>query len=139
MSGINFARRVFLWAGIYGFLVLLPMFFLEERIGRDFPPPTNRPEQYYALLGVALAWQLAFLVIAKDPVRYRPLMLPAVAEKWLAGGAALRLLATHRIDAMAAAPFLVDLAIGVLFAVSYARTPARPPAPGAPSPRREAT
>ncbi|MCK6460150.1 MAG: hypothetical protein L6Q95_09685 [Planctomycetes bacterium] len=102
---MNFARRVFFWSGIYGILVLLPMYFLEARLGRDFPPPTSRPEQYYALLGVALAWQLAFLVIARDPARYRPLMLPAVAEKWLAGGAALWLLATGRIDATAGAPF----------------------------------
>ncbi|HEX5138646.1 MAG TPA: hypothetical protein VFY93_16865, partial [Planctomycetota bacterium] len=109
---MNFARRVFFWSGVYGVVALVPLYFLEARIGRDFPPAISRPEQYYALLGVALAWQIAFLVIARDPVRYRPLMLPAVAEKWLASGAALWLLATHRIDAVAAGPFFVDLALG---------------------------
>lgn len=84
---MSLARRVFFWSGVYGILVLFPMYFLEDRIGRDFPPATNHPEQYYAFLGVALAWQFAFLVIAKDPLRYRPLMVPAIAEKFLSAGA----------------------------------------------------
>jgi len=119
---MRFARRVFFWSGVYGVIVLLPMFFLEERIGRDLPPPTNHPEQYYAFLGVALAWQLAFLVIARDPVRYRPLMLPAIAEKWLAAGAVVWLFSIQRINAMTLAPFLVDVVLGALFLVSYVRT-----------------
>jgi len=123
---MTFAKRVFFWSGVYGVIVLLPMFFLEQRMGRDFPPPTNRPEQYYAFLGVALAWQLAFLVIARDPVRYRPLMLPAVAEKWLAAGAAVWLFAVHRINAVTLAPFLVDVVLGALFVVSFLRTAASP-------------
>jgi hypothetical protein len=38
-----FARRVFLIAGIYGLLVLLPLSFMEGRIGRDQPPPITHP------------------------------------------------------------------------------------------------
>jgi hypothetical protein len=58
-SGIDmiFAKRVFYWSGIYGILVLLPMFFLEHQLGIYFPPATNHPEQYYAFIGVALVWQ----------------------------------------------------------------------------------
>jgi hypothetical protein len=36
---MKFARRIFLIAGVYGLVVLLPMYFLEEKNGRDFPPP----------------------------------------------------------------------------------------------------
>ena len=57
------------------------MYFLEGRIGRDTPPPITHPEFFYGFLGVAVAWQAAFLVIARDPVRFRPLMVPAVLEK----------------------------------------------------------
>jgi hypothetical protein len=117
-----FAKRVFFWSGVYGIAVLLPMFFLEEKLGRDFPPPTNHPEQYYGFLGVALAWQLAFLVIARDPVRHRPIMLPAIAEKFLVGGAALWLVAAGRLAGITAAPLLVDLVLGCLFVVAYLRT-----------------
>jgi hypothetical protein len=95
------------------------MYFLEEKIGRDFPPATNHPEQYYAFIGVALAWQLAFLVIARDPLRYRPLMIPAIAEKLLVAGSAILLFMTQRIDSTLLAPFLVDLVLGGLFIVSY--------------------
>ena len=49
-----FARRTFLVAGIYGLVVLLPMYFLEGRIGRDTPPPITHPEFFYGFLGVAI-------------------------------------------------------------------------------------
>ena len=122
MRSSQFAKRVFFGAGVYGILVLLPMYFLEDRIGRAFPPPTAHPEQYYGFVGVALAWQLAFLVIARDPLRYRPLMLAATAEKLLPAGAVLWLLAAGRSSFAVAAPFFVDLGLGALFWVSYRRS-----------------
>lgn len=120
-----FAKRVFFWSGIYGIFVLLPMFFLEHKLGVDFPPATNHPEQYYAFVGVGLAWQFAFLQIASDVRRYRPLMLPAMAEKFLAAGAAIWLFALSRIDILTLAPFLVDLVLGFLFVASYIRSSER--------------
>ena len=119
---MNFARRVFFWSAVYGIIVLLPMYFLEAKLGRDYPPATNHPEQYYGFIGVALAWQFAFLLIARDVRRYRPFMLPAIAEKFLAGGAAVWLLAAGRIGIEIAGPFAVDLLIGALFIMSYIRT-----------------
>ena len=38
-----FARRTFLIAGIYGLLGLLPLYFMEGRIGREQPPPSTIP------------------------------------------------------------------------------------------------
>ncbi|HSD47804.1 MAG TPA: hypothetical protein VLB87_14345, partial [Pyrinomonadaceae bacterium] len=78
---MRFARIVFLVAGIYGLIVLLPMYFMEERTGLDYPPPITHPEYYYGFIGVAVAWQLVFLVISRDPVRYRALMIPSIVEK----------------------------------------------------------
>ena len=116
---MTFAKRVFFWSGVYGIVALLPMYFLEEKLGRDFPPPTNHPEQYYAFIGVALAWQLAFLLIARDPRRYQPLMIPAIAEKLLSAGAVALLFMAHRVTGATLAPFLVDLVLGGLFIASY--------------------
>jgi len=65
------ARIVFRVAGVYGFLALLPQYFMEQQIGRDYPPPITHPETFYGFIGIALAWQAAFLVIARDPVRFR--------------------------------------------------------------------
>jgi hypothetical protein len=117
-----FASRVFRWSAIYGLLALLPLYFLEHTLGQYSPPAFNRPEQFYGFLGVALAWQFAFLLIAKDVQRYRLFMLPAAAEKFLSSGAALVLYANGRITAVTVAPSAVDLVLGCLFLVAYFAT-----------------
>lgn len=42
----RFARRVFTAAAVYGILVLTPQYFMEARIGRDYPPAITHPEQF---------------------------------------------------------------------------------------------
>lgn len=119
---VSFARRIFRVAAIYGVLVLLPQYFLEERIGRDTPPPITHPEYFYGFIGVALAWQLVFFVIARDPLRYRPLMGPAVVEKGSFGFAAIALFLSGRLSAQMLGAGLIDLVLGTLFVVAYVRT-----------------
>jgi hypothetical protein len=114
-----FARWVFRVAGIYGLAVLLPQFFLEERLGRDSPPPLTHPEFFYGFLGVAVAWQVAFLLIAQDPARYRLLMLPAVLEKFSFGIAAAVLFGLGRTTPAVLGFGAVDLILGVLFLAAY--------------------
>jgi hypothetical protein len=36
-------------------MTLLPLYFLEENQGTDFPPPLAHPEHFYGFIGVALA------------------------------------------------------------------------------------
>src|SRR5262249_1624463 len=74
-GAMKFARYVFLIAGVYGLLIIAPQYFLEERVGTDYPPAVTHPEYFYGFVGVTLAWQVLYLVIASDPVRYRPVML----------------------------------------------------------------
>jgi hypothetical protein len=92
----RFARRVFTWAGIYGLVALLPMYVLEPWFGEQFPPPLTHPEFFYGFLGIAAAWQIAFLVIGSDPARFRPMMVPAVLEKLGYGIAVLVLVVQGR-------------------------------------------
>jgi hypothetical protein len=120
---MQLAKWVFLVAGVYGLLVLLPQFFFEERVGRDYPPPITHPEFFYGFFGVAAAWQVAFLIIARDPVRYRPLMIPSVLEKLAFGVATAILFLGERVSAAVLAFGLIDLALAVLFLVAFARTP----------------
>jgi hypothetical protein len=122
---MNFARRVFQVAAIYGLAVLVPQYFLEGRTGRDFPPPITHPEYYYGFVGVAVAWQLAFLVIARDPVRYRPLMPVAVVEKAAFGVPAIILYALGRLSAQMLGAGLIDLTLGTFFIAAYRRTAER--------------
>jgi hypothetical protein len=119
---MRFARRVFFAAAIYGFLVLVPQYFLEARTGRDFPPAITHPEYYYGFVGVAVAWQFVFLLISRDPIRYRPIMIAAVAEKVSFGLPAIALYALGRLHAQMLAAGLLDLILGVLFVLAYTRT-----------------
>lgn len=119
MTRRTFASRVFLFAGLYGLLALLPQYFLEERLNRDFPPPITHPEYFYGFIGVAVAWQLAFLTIARDVVRFRPLMLPAIVEKASFGLAVVSLYAGGRASGAVLAAGLVDLVLGCLFAAAF--------------------
>ena len=118
---MHFARWVFAIAGVYGLLILPPHYFFEEGIGRAHPPPITHPEFFYGFLGVALAWQVAFLVIALDPPRYRLMMLPAMIEKFSFAAAAIALFAIGRLyDGMLVAG-LIDLMLGVLFVAAFWR------------------
>jgi len=62
------ARWIFLIAGLYGVLVLVPGFFLEAQFRTSEPPAVTHAEFYYGFYGSALVWQLAFFVIASDPL-----------------------------------------------------------------------
>jgi len=115
---MTFARRTFRIAGIYGLLALVPMYVLEGRIGRDIPPPITHPEYFYGFIGVAVAWQFVFLFIARDTVRFRPMMIPAMLEKATFGLAAVALWLDGRLTALTLAFGLIDLTLGALFVVA---------------------
>ena len=118
----RFARRVYTIAGIYGLIVMFPQYFLEGRIGRDNPPPITHPEYFYGFIGIVLVWQLAFLVIARDPARFRALMPVTVLEKLVFAVPVLLLWAQGRV-APSVLPFAgLDLLLGALFLASYVRT-----------------
>ena len=118
----RFARLVFRIAGIYGIVVLLPQYLLETGVGPAGGAPLQRPEHFYGFVGVALAWQLAFLVISRDVRRYRALMLPAVVEKLSFGVPVLLLVAAGRVGADVLVFGCIDLVLSVLFALAYRAT-----------------
>lgn len=124
---MTFAKRVFFWAGVYGILALAPLYFLEGRIARNFPPPVAHPEYFYGFVGVALAWQVLFLILSREPVRYRMMMLPAILEKLAFGFAVWVLFLQGRLAPLTLGPASVDLLLAVLFAAAYLRTPKASP------------
>ena len=117
-----FAKRLYLIAGIYGLIVLVPQFFIETKTGQDFPPAITHPEFYYGFVGVAVAWQVLFLILAKDPPRYRPMMIPATLEKVVFGLAVVALYLQHRVSTFLLCFGTVDLILGALFVTAYAET-----------------
>jgi hypothetical protein len=116
---MRFARWVFLLAGIYGIAVILPQYFLEARIGRDYPPAITHPEYFYGFVGVGLAWQVTFLIIAADPGRFRPIMIGGILEK-ISFGFAGHFLAHHGLAPATIGWFSAfDLLLGALFAIAF--------------------
>jgi hypothetical protein len=119
---VKFAKIVFWIASIWGFLVLTPLFFMFDVIGRQDPPLITHPGFYYGFVTAALAWQVAFLVIARDPVRFRLMMIPAVLEKF---GYVISLTTLYLQSRLHGSDLVfggADLLLGVLFVVAFFKT-----------------
>jgi hypothetical protein len=128
---MKFAKIMFRVAAIWGVLVITPLYFMFDLIGRQDPPPITHPAFFYGFVGLALAWQIAFFYISTDPVRYRPLMIPSIFEKFSYGAAVVILVLqarTSRSDLLFAG---TDLLLGVLFVIAYIKTPSRAEIPEA--------
>ena len=121
---MNFAKRVFLIAGVYGLINLLPQYFMEAKLGRDYPPPVTHPELFYGFISVAVAWQVLFLIIARDPSRYRLVMVPSILEKVGFGVATVVLYLLGRIALVVFMFGIIDLVLAALFFEAFRRTPA---------------
>jgi hypothetical protein len=119
---MRFAKIVFIAAGVWGIAVLTPLYFLLDVTGRQYAPPTSYPQFFYGFLSVAMAWQIAFIVIGSSPERFRPLMIPSIVEKFGHVVTVAVLYGQARIsdaDGTAAVP---DLLLGVLFIAAFAKT-----------------
>jgi hypothetical protein len=122
---MKFAKIVFWIAAIWGILIITPLYFLYDTIGRQDPPPVTHPGFYYGFVGCALAWQFAFVVIARDPVRFRTMMIPAVFEKFSFAVSQTVLFMQHRLHPSDFFLGGIDALFGVLFLVAFFRTPAK--------------
>ena len=118
---MRFAKVVFLVAGVWGVLLLTPLYFIFDMIGAQDPPAITHPAFYYGFVGLGLAWQFVFFIIARDPRRFRPIMLPSIAEKVAYGGAVVVLYLQGRMHGQDLAFGVIDLLFAALFAVSYVR------------------
>jgi len=119
---MKFAKTLFLIAGIWGVLTLTPLYFIYDLIGQKDPPPVTHPGFYYGFAGVALAWQFAFFVIAKDPVRFRVMMIPAVLEKLGFGVPTVVLFVQKRMLAGDLGLGCIDLLFAALFLAAFRAT-----------------
>jgi hypothetical protein len=120
---MKLARSVFLIAGVWGIAVLAPFYLRFDVIGREAPPAITHPEFYYGFLSLAFAWQIAFLVIAADPIRFRVMMPVAILEKVGYVGSIAVLYTQRRVvwgDFTLGA--IADFVLGALFLVAFLST-----------------
>jgi len=117
-------RWIFLIAGIYGVLALIPVIFAEL-----YGPPVQAPEFYYGFAFLALVFQFIFLAIARDPARLRVLIPICILEKLAFFGPAIVLYATGRLQM--GGPFiggLIDGVLMLLFTFAWFKSRAEAPA-----------
>lgn len=120
---MKFAKVVFWIAGIWGLVVLTPLYFMFDAIGIKAPPAITHPQFYFGFVGVALVWQIVFIMIAREPVRFRPLMMVAVLEKLSYIVVVLVLHFQHRLDAGQMFFCGTDTVLCLLFVAAYVKTP----------------
>jgi hypothetical protein len=116
-------KAIFLIAGVYGVVLVTPLYFMEQRIGEDYPPPITHPEYFYGFVGTVLAWQLMYLLIGTDPIRYRRCMLLAVAAKASFAAAAAVLFSLARIPSIMFALAMIDAVLAMFFMLAWFQTP----------------
>jgi len=111
---MKFAKIVFWFAGISGLVAAISLYFQPG------------PYLYYGLIAGVLAWQVVFFLIAWDPQRYRPMMIPAMLEKliWVVTLGYLHLRGQVTASQLASGVIPHGL-LGVLFVIAYLRTPKR--------------
>src|SRR5512143_1523676 len=74
-SRMRLARWIFLLAGTFGLLSTIPLAFAEKVM------EVKQPEFYYGFVFLNICWQLLYLFLSSNPVRYRPMMVPAFLAK----------------------------------------------------------
>jgi len=119
---MRFAKYVFRSAGIWGVAIVTPLFFLYDTVGRQYPPPVTHPDFYYGFASVTLAWQVAFLLIATDPMRFRPIMLAAILEKFGYLATLSTLYIQGRVQFGQLAVVSPDAILGMLFIAAFIKT-----------------
>jgi hypothetical protein len=121
-AAMRFAKITFRIAAIWGVLIITPLYFMFELIGRQDPPPITHPAFFYGFVGVTLAWQIAFFFIASDPVRYRALMIPSMFEKFSYCAAVVTLVLQARTRSSDLLFAGTDFLLGALFVMAYLKT-----------------
>jgi hypothetical protein len=120
---MKFAKRVYLIAGIWGVFILGLNFFNERGVALNDPPALNHPEFFYGFNAIGLAWQVLFLLLSRDPVRFRPLMPASWLEKFGYLIAVAVLYALGRVSTFVVLFSMTDLLLGILFVLAFFKTP----------------
>lgn len=119
---MKFVRWLFNIAGVYGLISVAPLYFMEQTIDRQDPPPITHPMFFYGFVGVTLTWQFLFFVIARQPTQLRPVIPFAALEKLSFGTGAMVLYSQGRLDHNDLWFGGIDLTLAVLFLLAWWRS-----------------
>ena len=110
---MKLAKWIFLIAGILGLLSTVPLAFAEKVMA------VKQPEFYYGFVFLNICWQILYVFISSDPVRYRPMMIPAFLAKSSGTVALTWLYLLGRVPSHWIAIGAVDGVFAVLFLVAF--------------------
>ena len=110
---MKLAKWIFLIAGILGLLSTVPLAFAEKVMA------VKQPEFYYGFVFLNICWQILYVFISSDPVRYRPMMIPAFLAKSSGTVALTWLYLLGRVPSHWIAIGTVDGVFAVLFLVAF--------------------
>ena len=113
---MKFVKYLYLLAGISGLLILLPLYFADTS-------GISRLEFYYGFIGVAAAFQVLFIIISRDPIRFRTAMIPCILEKFGFAIPTFVLYSQNQIETNMFYGGIMDLILGILFIIAYFVTP----------------
>jgi hypothetical protein len=117
-------RWLFWAAGIYGVLVVAPLFAGDGRFSEDYPPAVTHPEFYYGFAVTVLGFQLLYLLIGFDPARFGPLVLLGAACKLGFAAAVWILYGQGRVAGLMPLLAAIDAVLALAFLWAWARIPA---------------
>lgn len=116
---MKLAKWVFRTAGIFGLIVMVPLLFAMKLIDQIMPPAVNHPEFFYGFVILNICWQILYLFLSKDPIRFRPMMIPSFFAKASAPIALMWLYIQDRISNQWVAAAILDGVFAILFLVSF--------------------
>ena len=114
---MKLVKWIFLIAGIFGLISTIPLAFAEKTIS------VQQPEFYYGFVFLNICLQIIYIIISKSPVRFRPIMIPAVLAKASGTIALTWLYLIGRVSSQWLAIGAVDGVFAILFIISYFSTP----------------
>jgi len=110
---MKFARWIFLIAGILGLLSAVPLAFSERAMS------VKQPEFFYGFVFLNICWQIVYLVLSSDVIRFRPMMIPAFLAKASGTAALTWLYLLGRVSVQWVAIGAVDGVFAALFLAAY--------------------
>ena len=116
---MKLARWTFRTAGFFGLIAMVPLLFMEKLIVQIMPPAVNHPEFFYGFVILNLCWQILYLFLSKDPIRFRPMMIPSFFAKASGPIALIWLYVQGRISQQWITTTILDGVFAVLFLVSF--------------------
>ena len=115
---------IFKGAGIYGIIVMILLLVAPTQVLNE--PTVIHPEYYFGFVMVGLVWQIAFLVVGSDPVRFRPIMPVCMCEKFFYITLLTFLIMTHRTPERMWPAVVLDGLVGCAFIYAWRITPKSP-------------